>query len=388
MTSILKKLKASETGMKIREKIFPYYDPNHAFSPLKNLPDSMKRYDTCESKKTLSQIRSEIALCKKYWKCFPYHYYMYDLYRKDTPLSEEALLNYIPEFFWYYLYLPHHSSYKFWMITDNKIITDLFFRSLHIPQPETLYRIINGRIYSMEMLPVHTDQLLQDLNREKTQKIFVKPAESGQGKGIHIFHKGDDGRFVSPDNTSFTNEFLESVGKNRDYIIQKGITQHPDISAIYPASINTVRIITENKGGNTRAVCSMLRIGRGHHEIDNASAGGIFLKIDTGSGIIGDVARTYDGECFPDHPDTHFVFQKFRIPAWEKIVHFARESAGKIPFFTHLAWDIAVTETGPVAIEINLSPGISGLQISCGGLRKIFGIPDPDHYWKNPGKRL
>ena len=51
-----------------------------------------------------------------------------------------------------------------------------------------------------------------------------------------------------------------------------------------------------------------------------------------------------------------FVFQKLHIPGWEKIMNFARESAGKIPYFTHLAWDIAVTENGPVAIEINLSP--------------------------------
>jgi glutathione synthase/RimK-type ligase-like ATP-grasp enzyme len=66
---------------------------------------------------------------------------------------------------------------------------------------------------------------------------------------------------------------------------------------------------------------------------------------------------------------------------------FAKESAGKLPFFAHLAWDIALTEEGPVVIEINLSPGISGLQMSCGGLRRVFSIQNPEYYWKNPGNR-
>jgi hypothetical protein len=63
------------------------------------------------------------------------------------------------------------------------------------------------------------------------------------------------------------------------------------------------------------------------------------------------------------------------------------DSADKLPFFTHLGWDIALTREGPVAIEVNLGPGIEGLQIACGGLRKVFQIEDPDYYWKNPGKR-
>ena len=49
------------------------------------------------------------------------------------------------------------------------------------------------------------------------------------------------------------------------------------------------------------------------------------------------------GEKFSKHPDTQFEFRNFTIPRWDEIRNFALESAGKMPFFTHLGWDIALT---------------------------------------------
>jgi hypothetical protein len=135
-------------------------------------------------------------------------------------------------------------------------------------------------------------------------------------------------------------------------------------------------------------VCAALRLGRGKNEVDNASAGGIFLKIDINSGTVGSHAMSYDGEKFTEHPDTHFIFQNYHIPHWDEIYKFTMESASKLPLFTHLGWDIALTVEGPVAIEVNLGFGIEILQISHGGLREVFGIDDPDYYWKNLGKRV
>lgn len=387
MVKFIKKLKSTEFAMHLREKFYPHYDPNPNSSPRQQLAKSMKRYNECDNKKSSSQIRSEINVCKKFWKCFPYHYYMYDLYENDKQLTKEALLSYIPDFFWHYLFLPHHTSYKFWMLTDNKIFTERYFKCHNISQPDTLCNIIDGRIYSPDMVLLTYEQLKQKVDCNDNKKLFMKPAESGRGLGIYIFHKNDDGDYLASGNIFFNNSFLDLTGKKQDYVIQKGIIQHPEISSIYPGSVNTVRIITENKEGHVSVLCAMMRIGRGESEIDNASAGGIFLKIEIPSGKVGDFAMSYDCEKFSHHPDTGFVFHNYHLPLWHEIVKFARESAAKIPFFTHLAWDIALTPEGPIAIEINLGPGIGSLQISCGGLREVFGIDNPEYYWKNPGKR-
>lgn len=376
----------SEFGLRVTEKFYP---------SKKNAPDhytlnnkAMERFRDCGNKKTPSQMNQEIEVCRKYWKCYPHHYFTHDLYREEKELTKNDLVGYIPSFFWYYLYLPHYRSMKYSLITDNKIITEQFFRSLEIAQPETLCRVVDGILYSPVMKVTGFDQVQRELTVHNYEKLFMKPVDGSGGQGILIFHRTEEGRYVTRDNIFFNREFVDALRKKPDYIIQAGIVQDPEISRIYPESVNTCRIITENKNGTVRLVCGMFRIGRGQAEVDNASSGGITINININSGKLGNIAMSYASETFTVHPDTRFEFRNFTIPRWDEIRNFALQSAVKLPFFTHLGWDIALTADGPVAVEINCNPTIDIMDRTAGGLREAFGIDDPDYYWKNPGKRL
>ena len=372
--------------MKVLEKFYPTKkdDPNTTT----HLKQAMKRFYECDNKKNASQIKKEIQICKKYWKCFPYHYYMHDLFSEEKQLTNEELINYIPHFFYNYLFLPHHSSPKLSMISENKIVTEHIFSALKINKPKTLCSLFNGKLYSFNMLSCSYDDIRNQICENDYEKIFVKPAEGYGGKGIYIFHKTECGHYETRQNIIFNDQFLGIIGKNNDYIIEPGIIQDPEISKMYPRSVNTCRIITENKNGAVRLVCAMLRMGRGQNEVDNASLGGICTHININSGKFGDFAISYDGEKFAKHPDTQFEFSNQGISRWNDIKTYTTESAGKLPFFTYLGWDIALTSDGPVAIETNRSPAVDIIEKTSYGLREAFGIDDPDYYWKNPGKRI
>ncbi len=386
MANFIVKIKNSEFGMKLQEKFYPTKknDPEHR-SLINN---AMNRYRNCTDKKSKSQINQEIQVCKKYWNCYPHHYFLNDLYRKDKKISDEALKNYIPQFFWYRLFLPHHRSKKFMLITANKIITDQIFKSIKIAGPRPHFYIVNGDVYSPEMVRVSLDQIGHEFSKYTPEKIFFKPADGSGGKGIIIFHKTNNNEYATDQNVILNRDFLEIIRKTGDYIIQSGVVQDSEMSKIYPHSVNTCRIFTENKNGNARVVCAMLRIGRNLSEIDNAAAGGIGTNINIGTGRIGDFALNLDSEKFEEHPDTHFLFRNFKISRWQELSKFATESAEKIPYFTYLGWDIALTANEPVAIELNSNPACDIIQMTCGGLREAFGIEDPGYYWKNPGKRI
>ena len=373
--------------MRVREKFYPRYDLS-SYSLRQLHADAMKRYKECTEKKSQTRINAEISLYKKFWKCYPYDYFLCELYRKDNPSTPDDIINYIPSFFWYYLYLPHHTSYKYHMIADNKIISEHFFHDLNIAQPATICRIIDGRVYSPMMQRWTYDNIFSELKKNRYEKLFLKPAEGGGSQGIVIFTKNSDGEYLTKDHIHSDQIFLSSVCKSKEYILQPGISQDPQFSKIYPESVNTCRIVTENKEGRSRVICAVLRIGRNQNEVDNAAVGGIFLKIDIESGRLGSHAFSYDLEKFTEHPDTNFEFKNLTIPRWDEIIKFTEDSADKLPFFAHLGWDIALTTEGPVAIEVNLGLGIEILQISHGGLRREFGIDDPDFYWKNPGNRI
>lgn len=352
------------------------------------MAQAMKRFKECNNKKPKLQIRKEMNLCKKFWKCYPLHYYRYDLYRKDKQLSEGELLNYIPEFFFYNLFLPFHYSRKYKILLTDKIITEQLFRGLAIPQAHTICKLINNHIYTYELAERGYEDIKQELIENKYKKIFVKPIDGQGGYGIHIFHKNDSGQYVTKDNDVLNEKFLNKIGARNDFIMQSGLEQDTEISKIYPHSINTFRIATENKNGNVRILCSTLRIGRNGNQVDNSAQGGIILKIDVKTGETGHYATTEQCEYFEKHPDTNFVFEKHRISNWNEVKEFVIESTKKLPQFTYLAWDIALTKNGPLAIETNLNFGLDHYQIAIGGLRKIFQINNPQFYWKNKGKRI
>lgn len=351
------------------------------------MAQAMERFKKCGNKKSKSQMKEEINLCKKFWGCYPLHYYRYDLYKKDKQLSEGDLLNYIPEFFFYNLFLPFHDSTKYKILLTDKIITEQLFRSLAIPQPHTICKLINKHIYTDELVKINYNNISQEIMDKRYQKIFAKPSDGQGGYGIYIFHRNGSGQYVTEGNDLFNEDLLNNIGTKNDYIIQAGIEQDPEISKIYPHSVNTFRIATENKNGNVRVLCSTLRIGRGGSQVDNSAQDGIILKIDIETGETGNYATSEQCDYFEKHPDTNFVFKGLSISKWNKIKEFAMESAKKLPQFTYLGWDIAIAKEDVLAIETNLGFGLDHYQVVLGGLRGIFQISDPQFYWKNKRRR-
>jgi len=342
-----------------------------------------ERYENCKDKKPKRQIREEIAICKKYWGCYPLYYFRYDLYRKDIKLTKEELINYIPEFFFYSLFLSYFDTDKYSILLSDKNITELLFRSASIKQPNVICKLINGKTYTKDLKEKSFDEINIELKEKLCKKIFVKPVDGEGGHGIMVFHLNENNQYVNSDHEEFNEGFLLNIGKERDYIIQEGIIQHESISKIYPSAVNTFRIATENLKGKVRVICSVLRMGKEGREVDNISMDGISLGVDHNTGVLNEYGATEEGEIFYKHPDTKFVFDNYKIDEWDNVKNFAIECASKLPQFTYLGWDIALTEEGPIAIETNMGFGIDLYQIALGGLREAFKIDDPNKFWKN-----
>lgn len=343
---------------------------------------ALRSYKLCSDKKPREQISREINLCKKYWGCYPFHYFRYALYKKDKQLSEEDLLNYIPEFFFYAVFLPYHDSDKYSIMTDDKNLTEILFRRLNIPQPNTLFRLIRSEFYDEFNNMASLQDITNRLKLEHMNKIFMKPADGQGGEGIFIFHN-ENGEFYTKDRRHFNENTLKALGLNRDYILQEGIEQDTSIARIYDKSVNTFRITTVNNRGKSKVICATLRTGKDGKEVDNGTQGGLVLGLDIETGRFMDYSITETGEKYLFHPDSGFVFKGHNVDKWNHVKHFALDCANKLPHFTYLAWDIALTKSGPVAIETNLGLGIDHYQVPLGGLRKVFGIEDPKFFWRN-----
>ena len=159
------------------------------------------------------------------------------------------------------------------------------------------------------------------------------------------------------------------------------IRDSPEMAAIYPHAICTFRIVTRNEKNSVSILFSLLRVGQGAMQVDNASSGGLYMQVDAVTGKFAARAYAFDGRVHEKHPDTGFVFGDYTFPYWEELSRFVTLSAQKLNKSKYIGWDIAYTPDGPVVIEANNGPGVSILQDSYGGLRDAFGIRNPKDYW-------
>ena len=138
------------------------------------------------------------------------------------------------------------------------------------------------------------------------------------------------------------------------------------MDVINPASLNTLRIVTINKGENTYVLSSLLRIGTAKTgNVDNWAAGGLAIGINDDGYLkkYGFYKPTF-GLKTDIHPDTNVVFTEFAVPMYKEACNLACKAHKVFYDVRAIGWDIAISKDGPIFVEGNDNFEIS-LQQAC-----------------------
>lgn len=325
-------------------------------------------------------MRREMRALKRYWGCMPTQYYRYKFWHRACPLTLEEMKRYIPDFFAFYLLYPLSFRDRNILCEDKRLMHRLN-RGLGIPQPREVFNTRDGGLFDEELNPITPAEAMARVGACRAERLFFKPTFGVGGRGIRVFQRTNDGFVEAASGERLTAELLTTLAAD-DYLAQEGIVQHPLLDAIYPHAINTFRIVTECDGhAQAKVLLAVLRMGSGGGHVDNASSGGLYVRVDPATGVLGEKALRFDQTAVTEHPDTGFRFGGYRIPMWEELAAFACSLALKYRELRYVGWDIACSEQGPVLIEGNNGPGMSIVQDTYGGLRDTFGIDNPRRYW-------
>lgn len=186
------------------------------------------------------------------------------------------------------------------------------------------------------------------------EDIIAKPVDGTCGKGVEKLSKKD---------FETTDAMYDHIASQGNYILEDYVIQHPAISAIYPYSVNTQRIVTVLTEGVPHIVYSYIRIGNGGAVVDNINSGGMCAPIDIDTGVIQYPAYDKDEITYDVHPMTGKKITGFQIPFWKEAVDMCLEAATKVPQIGYIGWDICITPDGPLMIEGNNYPGHDFLQL-------------------------
>ncbi len=340
--------------------------------------EDIQKFKNSTNRKHSGQIKSEMAALQKYWNCFPFQYYRFDMYRKDCTLLLEEMKKYVPHYFLFNLFYP--LSFKdYGIVCEDKLLSYALLKAYELKQPKLLFCFDTNSFFDAENTPVSTEQIGKLLHDSTAEKLFVKPRFGVGGKGIFIFKRTGNGYTDGQNNPLDANFFLKEL-KDGFYIVQEGLVQYEEINKVYPHSVNTFRVVTECISGEAKVLYSIIRMGSGGQQVDNASSGGMYIKIDSESGILANHAYTTNRSLFKQHPDTGFKFEGAQLPSWQKAKECALQAASKFREIRYLGWDVAITVEGPSIIEFNHHPGVGIVQDCYGGIRDDLKIV-PDEWW-------
>ena len=177
--------------------------------------------------------------------------------------------------------------------------------------------------------------------------IIVKPIDDEGGNGVE--------KFVYSDNINCKDLFDKLVSNNQ-LLIEECIKQHKDMNTLYDKSVNTMRMFTFFKNGESYFLQAVLKIGNGG-VVDNFSSGGMYTYVSSDGDVYVDAIDRNDN-IYTKHPISNSKIVGFKVPMFQEAVELVKECAKIIPEVAYVGWDVAISENGPVIVEGNCFPGV------------------------------
>ena len=294
------------------------------------------------------------------WKGINVDYRWFAWFNMFDENKESWSAYYIPSNIHYSIIDMYYTDYKRCRTIEDKNLNNLLF--FDVKQPKTIVRKISNSWFDDNYNIVEPGKVKELLQINK--KYILKPSiDSGGGIGIVIYN---------PDENTSIDDFIKNIDKCSNCIVQEFAGQYEGIASLDKNSLNTVRIITFFHNNKVYALSSIIRIGAGGSNIDNASVGGIFCGINN-DGYLKNIAYNDYGDIFRVHPTTNAVFSDHCIPKYTELVALSERLHNRLVDFSKLiSWDFAIDESGePILIEVNATQGGISFHQMCNG--PLFG---------------
>lgn len=197
---------------------------------------------------------------------------------------------------------------------------------------------------------------------EATYPLIVKPNDGIFSKGFQVIHSCQPEKkqlSVSGGSLIDIDSFVQEIDlfRQRGMLFQEMLLPHPYIEKLCGRKIGTFRVITGVYPGGVSLLSTLWKIPVGSNMADNFWRGNMVAPVDPESGEIGRCVKGMgkDLTTHETHPDTGEQLTGKILPDWEialeKCLYFSSCLSG-IPL---QAWDIAMTNRGPVFLEVNIN---------------------------------
>ena len=258
------------------------------------------------------------------------------------------------------VYMDYLNPVKYYSLARNKylahkILEDAGIRTSTLYcyyQPEARYSDCGNNANDLY-------GVMSILKSQDVRSCVIKTTESSHGDNVWVVkdikYEENDALLTRFDDKVVS---LSSFLGNEPLIFESIVHQTMQFASFNESSVNTIRFMTTLwPDGSAQTIAAFIKIGRSGRCVDNAGEGGnVDVCVDVETGELR-YAIQYDGwrriKDIDYHPDNGHKLNGVVIQNWlaikEEVAHFQQA----FPFCKAAGWDIAITEEGPVVIEVN-----------------------------------
>lgn len=257
-------------------------------------------------------------------------------------------------------YLEYLNPIRYYTLARNKYLAHKILENTSVRksdlycyyQPEATY-------IDSEECAGDIQNVIRILKEKKVENCVIKTTESSHGDNVWVIKEID---FQETDAvlTRFDGQKIKvsEILGTEALIFESVVHQSKQFSCFNASSVNTVRFMTTLwPDGTARIIATFIKIGRAGKCVDNAGGGGnVDVCVDTETGEtkyaiqFGGWRNIIDIER---HPDSDSQLNGVIIEHWDAIKADVLRFQQAFPYCKAAGWDIAITDEGPLVIEVN-----------------------------------
>lgn len=257
-------------------------------------------------------------------------------------------------------YLDLLNPIKYYSLARNKYLAHKVLENTGVRKSELYcYYEPEGRVYNSNEIASSASDICRILKQKGVEQCVIKDTENSHGEGVivvkEIEYLDGDCKF---DYYNGSKVLLSELLGRHPLIFEGLIKQTAQFASFNASSVNTVRFMTTlYPNGEAKIIATFIKIGRTGSCVDNAGAGGnVDVCVDVETGEIR-YAIQFDGwrkiTEIENHPDSGTQLNGAIIENWEQIKADVIRFQQAMPWCKAAGWDIAITDDGPIVIEVN-----------------------------------
>ncbi len=245
-------------------------------------------------------------------------------------------------------------------IANDKPTITALLRGHDLPIPETQAMRHAVRSFPGAKALQSKSDVERFLRTEARYPIFTKPTNSRCSLGVanleRYDHTGDCVTTKQGQHVPVV-QFAEQIEQFAPdgYLFQTRLAPHPKVAEIVGDQLSTVRMFVLADDDGPTLLRAAWKIPSGECVADNFwRCGNMLGGIDVETGrVIRVLQRTANGTVVIDkHPKTGAIFSGLMFPEWSQMCDAVMRGAAAVPSCHLQGWDVALSERGPVLIEL------------------------------------